>query len=176
MALLLITNIGCSSLYRADISSLSIQNKSNRFAPAQDSEITSAIASNPKTVKNKNMAFDLKSYQWKNRLLLVFADNENNPAYQKQMQLFQGQQADFSERDLLLVEILTEGTSRASGKAIDEADVTKVQSRFQSPQDFRVILIGKDGTEKRTDSKPVEAKVIFNEIDAMPMRQQEMRK
>jgi hypothetical protein len=134
------------------------------------------IASNSKTVKNKNMAFDLKSYQWKNRLLLVFAPDENNPAYQKQMQLFQGQQADFSERDLLLVEILTEGTSRATGKVIDEADVTKVRSRFQSPQDFRVILVGKDGTQKRSDSKPVEAKVIFNEIDAMPMRQQEMQK
>ncbi|MGI2907764.1 DUF4174 domain-containing protein [Tolypothrix sp. VBCCA 56010] len=168
MALLLLTNVGCSSLYRADVSSLYIQNKSNRFAP---------IASNPKTVKNKNMAFDLKSYQWKNRLLLVFAPDENNPAYQKQMQLFQTQQADFSERDLLLVEILTEGTSRASGKAIDEADVTKVRSRFQvSPEDFRVILVGKDGTQKRSDSKPVEAKVIFNEIDAMPMRQQEMQK
>ncbi|WP_089129706.1 DUF4174 domain-containing protein [Tolypothrix sp. NIES-4075] len=167
MALLLLTNVGCSSLYRADVSSLYIQNKSNRLVP---------IASNPKTVKNKNMAFDLKSYQWKNRLLLVFAPDENNPAYQKQMQLFQGQQADFSERDLLLVEILTEGTSRASGEAIDEADVVKVRSRFQSPEDFRVILVGKDGTQKRSDSKPVEAKVIFNEIDAMPMRQQEMQK
>lgn len=146
--------------------------------PVQNPEITSAfrIASNPKTVKNKNMAFDLKSYQWKNRLLLVFAPAENSPAYQKQMQLFQAQQAAFSERDLLLVEIFTEGTSRASGKALDEADVAKVRSRFQSPQDFRVILVGKDGTVKRTDSKPIEAKVIFNEIDAMPMRQQEMRK
>lgn len=146
--------------------------------PVQNPEITSAfrIASNPKTVKNKNMAFDLKSYQWKNRLLLVFAPAENSPAYQKQMQLFQAQQAALSERDLLLVEIFTEGTSRASGKALDEADVAKVRSRFQSPQDFRVILVGKDGTVKRTDSKPIEAKVIFNEIDAMPMRQQEMRK
>jgi hypothetical protein len=146
--------------------------------PVQNPEITSAfrIASNPKTVKNKNMAFDLKSYQWKKRLLLVFAPAENSPAYQKQMQLFQAQQAAFSERDLLLVEIFTEGRSRASGKALDKADVAKVRSRFQSPQDFRVILVGKDGTVKRSDSKPVEAKVIFNEIDAMPMRQQEMRK
>ena len=146
--------------------------------PVQNPEITSAfrIASNPKTVKNKNMAFDLKSYQWKKRLLLVFAPAENSPAYQKQMQLFQAQQAAFYERDLLLVEIFTEGRSRASGKALDKADVAKVRSRFQSPQDFRVILVGKDSTVKRTDSKPIEAKVIFNEIDAMPMRQQEMRK
>jgi|GEM_PF-600124 len=178
MALLLISNVGCSSLY-SEISSLYIQNKPNRLVPVQNPEITSAfrIASNPKTVKNKNMAFDLKSYQWKKRLLLVFAPAENSPAYQKQMQLFQAQQAAFSERDLLLVEIFTEGRSRASGKALDEADVAKVRSRFQvSPQDFRVILVGKDGTVKRTDSKPIEPKVIFNEIDAMPMRQQEMRK
>jgi hypothetical protein len=116
MALLLISNVGCSSLY-SEISSLYIQNKPNRLVPVQNQKLLARSALPPieKTVKNKNMAFDLKSYQWKKRLLLVFAPAENSPAYQKQMQLFQAQQAAFSERDLLLVEIFTEGRSRASG-------------------------------------------------------------
>ena len=126
--------------------------------------------------EDNNMAFDLNTYQWKNRLLLVFAPSENSPAYQRQMQLFQGQQAGFKERDLLLVELLTESTSRAYGQTLDDADVTRVRSRFNvAPQDFRVILVGKDGTAKRRESNPIQPEVIFNEIDAMPMRQREMR-
>ncbi|MFN6486616.1 DUF4174 domain-containing protein [Nostoc sp. DedQUE02] len=35
--------------------------------------------------------------------------------------------------------------------------------------------IGKDGSVKRQDTKPVQATAIFEQIDAMPMRQQEMR-
>jgi hypothetical protein len=38
-----------------------------------------------------------------------------------------------------------------------------------------VILVGKDGTEKRRNAAPVTARSIFDTIDAMPMRQREMR-
>jgi hypothetical protein len=38
-----------------------------------------------------------------------------------------------------------------------------------------VILVGKDGTEKRREQTPIELADIFNQIDAMPMRQQEMK-
>lgn len=122
------------------------------------------------------MAFDLSTYQWKNRLLLVFAPSEHSPTYQRQIQLFQEQQAGFEERDLLLVELLTEVTSRVNRQPMSKANVTNLRSRFNvAPQEFRVILVGKDGTAKRRDSNPVEPEVIFNEIDAMPMRQREMR-
>ncbi len=77
---------------------------------------------------------------------------------------------------MLLVELLTEGTSRIDRQSIDEANVANLRSQFNvAPQEFRVILVGKDGTAKRHDSNPVEPEVIFNEIDAMPMRQREMR-
>jgi hypothetical protein len=36
-------------------------------------------------------------------------------------------------------------------------------------------LVGKDGGVKRQDTKPVKATAIFEQIDAMPMRQQEMQ-
>jgi len=48
------------------------------------------------------------AYKWKNRLLLVFAPVEDNPAYQRQMQMqmFEGQKAKFEDQDLLIVELL----------------------------------------------------------------------
>lgn len=122
------------------------------------------------------MTFDLNVYQWHNRILLVFASSENHPAYQRQMQLFAEQQVGFQERDLLLVEVLSEGTSQVNGQRLTEAEVAEAQSRFGvARQEFRVILVGKDGTAKRQDKAPVRPEVIFNQIDAMPMRQQEMQ-
>jgi hypothetical protein len=123
-----------------------------------------------------NTMFNLDSYKWKNRLLLVFAPSEESAAYKKQMQLIEGKKAGFDDRDLLVVKLLAEGTSRLGSQPIDEATATQLRSRFKVGQEeFRVILVGKDGTEKRRDSVSVEPKVIFNEIDAMPMRQEEMR-
>ncbi len=118
----------------------------------------------------------LESYQWKNRLLLVFAPSENSAAYQQQMQLFQGQQAGFNERDLVIYELLDRGGNRANVQSIDREDAAKIRDRFQvSPGEFRVVLVGKDGTSKRRDQSPVSPTVIFKEIDVMPMRRQEMK-
>ncbi|TVP62509.1 MAG: DUF4174 domain-containing protein [Nodularia sp. (in: Bacteria)] len=122
------------------------------------------------------MASNLNSYQWKNRLLLVFAPSENSADYQRQMQLLKGQEAGFPERDLLLIEVFTKGSSRAAGKTIDEADVARIRRQFNiDPQEFQTVLVGKDGRSKRRDQNPVQAEVIFQEIDAMPMRQREMQ-
>ncbi len=51
-----------------------------------------------------------------------------------------------------------------------------LRERFDVPRGaFRVVLVGKDGTEKRRAPKPVPARSLFDTIDAMPMRQREMR-
>lgn len=124
-----------------------------------------------KSVKAKNMMQSLDSYQWKNRLLLVFAPSENNAEYQQQMQLFQGQKANFAERNLLIIELLTEGSS-----SVDAQEATKIRERFKvNPKEFRIVLVGKDGTAKRREQSPVSPQSIFETIDAMPMRRQEMR-
>lgn len=118
----------------------------------------------------------LDAYQWKNRLLLVFTPSKNSSAYQRQMQLFEGQKAGFDDRDLLVIKLLADGTSHLDSQSIDEATVAQLRSQFNVGQDeFCVILVGKDGTSKRRNNTPVEPTVIFNQIDAMPMRQQEMR-
>lgn len=128
------------------------------------------------SVGDGNVMFNFDSYQWKNRLLLVFAPKEESAAYKRQIQLMSGQKAGFDERDLLVVKVLGEGTSRLDSQPIDEAAAAGLRSRFNVGQDeFSVILVGKDGTQKRRDNAPVQPEVIFKEIDAMPMRQQEIR-
>ncbi len=130
----------------------------------------------PVQVKAKMTSFSLSSQKDQNRILLVFAPNAQNSNYQKQMQLFAREEAAFRDRDLILVQVLAKGESQVNGQEIDQASVAKLRDRFRfGAGDFRVILIGKDGGEKRSDATPVTPKAIFSEIDAMPMRRQEMR-
>lgn len=99
-----------------------------------------------------------------------------NAAYKQQMQLLEGQKANLDHRDLLVIKLLAAGTSSIDSQPIDPTDVTQLRSRFNLDRDeFSVILVGKDGTEKRREQTPVELADIFTQIDAMPMRQQEMK-
>ena len=61
-------------------------------------------------------------------------------------------------------------------RPLTTAAVRRLYDRFSvGPGEFRVVLVGKDGTEKRRDPEPVTARSLFDTIDAMPMRQREMR-
>lgn len=124
----------------------------------------------------KMSSFNLSSQKWQNRVLLVFAPSVDNRTYQQQMQLLQEQKSGLTDRDLVLVQVLATDKSYANGQPIDESSAAKLRNRFGvDKENFRVILVGKDGGVKRQDTKPVQATAIFEQIDAMPMRQQEMQ-
>ncbi|MEH2207285.1 MAG: DUF4174 domain-containing protein [Nostoc sp.] len=136
--------------------------------------IAGTVQSSTHTIKMSS--FNLSSQKWQNRVLLVFAPSVDNHNYQQQMQLFNQQQNDFKDRDLVLVQVLATDKSYANGQLIDESSVANLRNRFGvDKENFRVILIGKDGGVKRQESTPVKATAIFEQIDAMPMRQQEMQ-
>ncbi|MFN6480665.1 DUF4174 domain-containing protein [Nostoc sp. DedQUE07] len=128
------------------------------------------------THTSKMSSFNLSSQKWQNRVLLLFAPSVDNHNYQQQMQLFNQQQNDFKDRDLVLVQVLATDKSYANGQLIDESFAANLRNRFGvNKENFRVILIGKDGGVKRQETTPVQAIAIFEQIDAMPMRQQEMQ-
>jgi hypothetical protein len=56
------------------------------------------------------------------------------------------------------------------------AEQTAARRRFHiRPNDFTVILIGKDGGEKLRSHQPISLDTLRSTIDAMPMRQEEMK-
>ncbi|WP_199784716.1 DUF4174 domain-containing protein [Nostoc sp. 'Lobaria pulmonaria (5183) cyanobiont'] len=124
----------------------------------------------------KMSSFNLSSQKWQNRVLLLFAPSVDNHNYQQQMQVFNQHQNGFKDRDLVLVKVLATDKSYANGQLIDESSAANLRNRFGvDKENFRVILIGKDGGVKRQETTPVQATAIFEQIDAMPMRQQEMQ-
>ena len=136
-----------------------------------------AMAQSPDSVD-----FRLEAHQWEHRLLFVFAPSAAADLLAAQEDRFEGHDAGFRDRDLRLLTLRgpTEGTVRAGpgaeARPLTAAAAERLYGRFDVPADaFRAVLVGKDGTEKRRDAEPVTARSIFDTIDAMPMRQREMR-
>jgi hypothetical protein len=125
--------------------------------------------------------FRLDAHRWEHRLLFVFAPDAGRGLSDQEAQ-FADRDAGFRDRDLLLLTITgpESGTVReapgANPRPLTDAAVARLYDHFGVPTDaFRVVLVGKDGTEKRRDAEPVTPRSIFDTIDAMPMRQREMR-
>jgi len=126
--------------------------------------------------------FRLDAHRWEHRLLFVFAPSDAADSLAAQADRLEGHDDGFRDRDLLLLTITGEetGTLREApgteARRLTEAAVDRLNDHFGVPAGaFRVILVGKDGTEKRRDAEPVTVRSVFDTIDAMPMRQREMR-
>ena len=122
------------------------------------------------------MPMDLTQFQWKNRLLLIFAPDVNDEFFQKLQGEIIAQKAGVEDRDLVVFEIFERGQSRMNTAHLDQEAVDSIRKRLAAPQStFRVILIGKDGGMKLERDDQVGLEEIFERIDSMPMRKNEMR-
>jgi hypothetical protein len=119
---------------------------------------------------------DLSQYQWTHRLLLVFAPSEQNPAYLDLEDQLQASEAELADRDLIVFRLFAQGRGSAAGAPIGNDSVSLLYDRFDVQQGAStVVLIGKDGGEKARQVGTFDLQAIFERIDAMPMRQREMR-
>lgn len=141
---------------------------------SQSLETASVAAANPS--RSQGVEFKLSDYQWQNRILLVFAPSTDSSQYRQQMQTWQADAAGTDDRDLKLVQILGTGESQVDRRSLSSASAERLRQQFGIlPEEFAVILVGKDGTEKQRSQAPIDLAMLFRTIDAMPMRQQEMR-
>lgn len=121
--------------------------------------------------RTRESRLNLARYRWKKRVLLVFAPNEEDRRFQAQMAQIASQAGGVKERGLIVLPILSDGSGIARRRD------AKMLGRLYNPgsKRFCTVLLGKDGTVKLSESKPVPIGSLFDLIDSMPMRQQEMR-
>lgn len=105
-------------------------------------------------------AQNLNDYQWKNRILLVFGGDKNEQIVTKQQSIFDAKKDELKERDLI---VFVNPESKST-------------TRLRKEKGFEVILIGKDGGVKKRKTELMTTEELFGTIDAMPMRQSEMRR
>ena len=112
---------------------------------------------------------DLDSLEWKNRVIVV-NETKNEDEYLK---LLKEQVAEIDDRDIIWFIIKDDlALTNYSGQLSREL-VSNMRERL-GPVKGKVILIGKDG-EIKSQADYLNLEAIFSEIDAMPMRQFEIR-
>jgi hypothetical protein len=118
---------------------------------------------------------DLKRFQWKNRLLLLFAPDASTPEYVEQWNKIYKHLPGMEDRDLLVMSFFEADGGDFDGDEIDDASVEEIRRRFRIKRGMiAAVLVGKDGTEKLRKPLPADVQPIFDLIDSMPMLQREM--
>jgi hypothetical protein len=103
----------------------------------------------------------IAAYKWEARPVIIFADSEKDPRFQRQVANLSSRSDDMTERDVVILM----DTDPSAGSAL--------RQMFR-PRDFQIILIGKDGEIKLRRPHPITAEDLNRQIDRMPMRRREM--
>lgn len=103
----------------------------------------------------------LEALRHQSRVALVFTPSPEDPRLEAQRALWRGSEVGFSDRDLVVLE----------GRTTSELGATY----GIRPTAFAMVLVGKDGHTAFRSDVPVAASDLFQRIDAMPMRREEMR-
>ena len=136
---------------------------------------TAGIASLPQASPTPTGIVSLNALRDRARPLLIFAARPDDPQLGIQLRRLQQNATAVSERDIVIIAIPYQSPSPTSA-VLSDGDAQIARRRFNvAPDDFQVILIGKDGGEKLRSSKPLSAEKLSEVVDAMPMRQQELR-
>ena len=124
----------------------------------------------------ETMAMDLTQFQWKNRLLFLFAPDGNNTLLKNLRNQIMAQKAEVEDRDLIVFEVPAQGSSLMNTTPISRRQADSIREHFAVPQTtFTLILIGKDGGIKLRRKDQIDIGEVFELIDSMPMRKNEMR-
>jgi len=122
-------------------------------------------------------AASLAAMRDKSRPLLIFypqnpGDRPPAASLRRQQALLKGHEAELKDRDVAIVYI----PAPLRDESITATMWAGLRKQFQiDDRGFTVLLLGKDGEEKFRSRVPVTIEKLDALIDAMPMRQQEVR-
>lgn len=135
-----------------------------------------SISSAPLLVAQDTTEVILPSiYNLDMRVLLIFSPDDSG-LYQEQIQEMAEHAEGIDERDLVLFSIFPAEGVNPENEPLNQAHVVELRQQFGVEEnDFVVVLIGKDGTEKLRETGFLNSETLFSTIDSMPMRQEEIR-
>ena len=133
-----------------------------------------AVSSMPPTAATSEI--DLSDYRWKHRLLFIFAPSTTDATFLALDKRLAQTALEIEDRDMIIFRIFENSPSWVSDRPLLPGDDEAIRRRFGIETGrFTLVLIGKDGGVKLLAHRDADLQSIFNLIDSMPMRQQEMR-
>ena len=103
----------------------------------------------------------LDSFLWEKRLILLFANTPNDPAFQQQLESILERAEEFVERDVVVI-------------TDTDPDANSDARRRLRPRGYMMAIIDKDGEVKQRRPAPRSARELMAVIDRFPLRRQEM--
>lgn len=139
-------------------------------APAQEATSATAVATVEAVAEPVTTGFapipaaeaDLAQYMWRNRVVVVFANSEFDPAFAEQMRNFEALWPEMAARDVVVI------------TDTDPAAMSAVRAKLR-PRGFMLVLIGKDGTVVLRKPFPWDVRELSRSIDKLPLRLEELR-
>lgn len=124
---------------------------------------------------------NLNEHKWKHRILIIQASEEFSDKYQDQLKEFNNLHNELKERKLVIYTIIGDKYKVTNYHNKKSNNSWEVANEFfgdllDKNYAFRVILIGLDGGIKLEKTTVLTRKALFNIIDSMPMRMNELRK
>ena len=119
-------------------------------------------------------AQDLKSHQWENRIVLLLTKDLKDTSYKRQVSEFYENEYGLNDRKIIVYHITLDAFKKGLKGDKWQKGTTKFMTYKKSNSPFEVILIGLDGGIKLQQSEFLTAKKLFEVIDVMPMRKDEM--
>ena len=121
-------------------------------------------------------AQSLADHQWKDRILIVYANDPESEALTRQRKTLAKCVNGLEERRLV-----TYFVTDTEAQQVESGNMTVVSRDLfdkviSNDLTFETILIGLDGGIKRRYTKPVSCDDVFRLIDSMPMRRSEIKK
>ena len=126
-------------------------------------------------------AQNLEKHTWINRILVVKTSDSASEIYQEQINEFRNATDELKDRKFVLYKISVDhfelidftnpeliDSGKTAGKSIGKI--------LNDKEDFEVLLIGLDGGIKLRQTEVLRKEELFNIVDAMPMRRNELNK
>lgn len=123
------------------------------------------------------LAQDISGHKWKNRVLIILADEDSSDQLDQQVNILQNDPEGLNDRKLVIYSVKGD-TYRKGINANEWVHGSNTLESFKdkdSEDHFKVILMGLDGGIKINQSEVLSLDELFSTIDAMPMRRNELR-
>ena len=116
----------------------------------------------------------LDPFRGSHRPVVIFTPFVDHDAYVQQRQIFSAGRRGMEERNTVVIDVVGEGQARLEDEPLPPSAAATLRRDLNvDVDDFTVVLVGTDGTEKLRVDHALPVHRLFKAIDEMPMRRQD---
>lgn len=122
-------------------------------------------------------AFAQEDNQLERRWLILLSKEDQHPQLQKQLGLIEAHKQGAIERKIAVMQVTNLGAKAIFNSTANTTGIAETFNNTRSKDtDFEAILIGIDGTVKLRRKRAIAIDELFDLVDSMPMRKEELQR